>query len=303
MSEVKAMSLKAVKKVSIIGSGLMGAQIAEIMARVGGYSVVMWDMNEELLAKGFEAIASSLKRFFVDKGKMSQEEAEQVMYRIKGTTEMAEAANADFIVEAVLENMNIKQKVFRQLDEAAPANAYLASNTSNLNITDLGSATSRPDKVIGMHFFNPVAVMRLVEVVRGTLSSDETTQLTCDLARKVGKEPIVCRDFSYGFLANRAYRAMRNEAMQMVWERVATPQDIDKALKLGYNLPQGPLELTDMTGGWGIAVASEADSVRELGPEKGYVHPLIRMMVRAGYTGGRGKKGIYAFWDEILAKW
>ena len=303
MSEVKAMSLKAVKKVSIIGSGLMGAQIAEIMARVGGYPVVMWDMNEELLAKGFEAIASSLKRFFVDKGKTSQEEAEQVMYRIKGTTEMAEAANADFIVEAVLENMNIKQKVFRQLDEAAPANAYLASNTSNLNITDLGGATSRPDKVIGMHFFNPVAVMRLVEVVRGTLSSDETTQLTCDLARKLGKEPIVCRDFSYGFLANRAYRAMRNEALQMVWEKVATPQDIDKALKLGYNLPQGPLELTDMTGGWGIAVASEADSVRELGPEKGYVHPLIRMMVRAGYTGGRGKKGIYAFWDEILSKW
>ena len=154
-----------------------------------------------------------------------------------------------------------------------------------------------------MHFFNPVAVMRLVEVVRGTLSSDETTQLTCDLARKLGKEPIVCRDFSYGFLANRAYRAMRNEALQMVWERVATPQDIDKALKLGYNLPMGPLELTDMTGGWGIAVASEADSVRELGPEKGYVHPLIRMMVRAGYTGGRDKKGIYAFWNEILSKW
>jgi len=303
MSEVKAMSLKAVKKVSIIGSGLMGAQIAEIMARVGGYPVVMWDMNEELLAKGFEAIASSLKRFFVDKGKMSQEEAEQVMYRIKGTTEMAEAANANFIVEAVPENMNIKQKVFRQLDEAAPANAYLASNTSYLNITDLAGATSRPDKVIGMHFFNPVAVMTLVEVVRGTLSSDETTQLTCDLARKLGKEPIVCRDFSYGFLANRAYRAMRNEALQMVWERVATPQDIDKALKLGYNLPKGPLELTDMTGGWGIAVASEADSVRELGPEKGYVHPLIRMMVRAGYTGGRDKKGIYAFWDEILSKW
>src|SRR4030042_682762 len=150
MSEVKAMSLKAVKKVSIIGSGLMGAQIAEIMARVGGYPVVMWDMNEELLAKGLEAIAGSLKRFFVDKGKMSQEEAEQVMYRIKGTTEMTEAANANFIVEAVPENMNIKQKVFRQLDEAAPANAYLASNTSYLNITDLGDATSRPDKVIGM---------------------------------------------------------------------------------------------------------------------------------------------------------
>ncbi len=263
----------------------------------------MWDMDEELLAKGFKAIGSSLKRFFVDKGKMSQEESEQVVSRIKGTTEMAEAANADFIVEAVLENMNIKQKVFRQLDEAAPAHACLASNTSNLNITDLGHATHRPDKVIGMHFFNPVAVMRLVEVVRGTLSSDETTQLTCDLARKLGKEPIICRDSSYGFLANRAYRAMRNEALQMVWERVATPQDIDKALKLGYNLPQGPLELTDMTGGWGIAAASEADAVRELGPEKGRLHPLIRTMVRAGYTGGRDKKGIYAFWDEILSKW
>ncbi|MDP2952792.1 MAG: 3-hydroxyacyl-CoA dehydrogenase NAD-binding domain-containing protein, partial [Chloroflexota bacterium] len=275
----------------------------QVVALVGKYPVTMWDMNDELLGKGFEAIRGGMKRFFVDKGKMSAQEADQVVARIKGTTNMAEAAKSDFVIEVVLENMDVKKKVFKQLDEAAPPHTVLASNTSAMNITDMAAATKRPDKVIGMHFFNPVPVMKLVEVVRGTLSSDEVTELTCDLSRKLEKEPVVCRDTSYGFLANRAYRAMATEAAEMVWERVATPRDIDLALKLGYNLPMGPLELRDMTGGWGISVASEPEAIKELGPVKGAVHPLIRMMVRAGYTGGRGKKGIYAFWDEVLSKW
>jgi 3-hydroxybutyryl-CoA dehydrogenase len=138
--------------------------------------------------------------------------------------------------------------------------------------------------------------MQLVEVVRGGRTSNETIEVACDLARKLGKEPVVCRDISYGFLANRAYRAMVEEATQMVWERVASPEEIDKALKLGYNLPMGPLELADMVGGWSIRVSSEEDAVRELGPEKGRLHPLTRAMVRAGYM------KIYDYWKDVLSK-
>jgi 3-hydroxybutyryl-CoA dehydrogenase len=153
-----------------------------------------------------------------------------------------------------------------------------------------------------MHFFNPVAVMKLIEVARGPLSSEETVELAYALSRKLGKEPVVCRDFSYGFLATRAYRAIRNEAVQMVWERVASPAEIDKALKLGYNFPMGPLELGDFVGSWGIEVDSEEDRVKAIG-EKGRVPSLVRMMVRAGYRGGQARKGIYAFWDEVMMKW
>ena len=135
------------------------------------------------------------------------------------------------------------------------------------------------------------------------MTSDKTTDMACEMTRKLGKEPIVCRDVGYGFLANRAYAAMNNEAIQMVWERVASPEDIDKALKLGYNLPMGPLELGDMTGRWAIHAASEQDRIREMGEEKGRLHPLTLMMVRAGYTGGPGGKGIYDFWRDSLSKW
>jgi 3-hydroxybutyryl-CoA dehydrogenase len=154
-----------------------------------------------------------------------------------------------------------------------------------------------------MHFFNPVAMMKLVEVVKGAKTSENTVDVTISLATLLQKEPVVCWDASYGFLANRAYFAMRMEAVQMVWERVAPPGEIDKALKLGYNLPMGPLELADMGGSWGIYASSEEDRVRELGSEKGKLHPLIRLMVRAGYTGGAGKKGIYDFYKEVLSKW
>lgn len=297
------MGLEVAKSIGVVGSGLMGSQIAEVISRVGGYHVVMWDLNQELLTRGLDAISDSLKRFFVDKGKMTQEEAKQVFDRIKGTTELSGTANTDFVIEAVVEDMGIKRSIFEQLDKTASAKTIFATNTSYLNVTDLASATNRPDRVVGMHFFNPVGVMKLVEVVSAALSSDETIQITCDLAVELGKEPVVCRDVGYGFLANRAYRAMRNEAIKMVWERVAKPEDIDKALKLGYNLPVGPLELGDRTGSWGITVSSEAQAIRELGSEEGRVHPLMRMMVRAGYTGGRDKKGIYAFWDEVLSKW
>jgi 3-hydroxybutyryl-CoA dehydrogenase len=297
------MTLNNIKQIAVIGAGRMGSQIAQLLSRIGKYPVTIVDVTNEIINNALKSIEADLRRYFVDKGKMTEIEMKEVMARIKGTTNIAEAAiNADFVIEAVIENLEEKKKVFAELDKNAPQHAILASNTSGLSITEMASVTKRPEKVVGMHFFNPVAVMKLVEVVKGAFTSDDTVEIVCELAKKLGKEPVVCKDVSYGFLANRAYGGMMREAIEMVWERVASPEEIDKALKLGYNLPMGPLELGDMTGSWGLWASSEQDRIRELGPEKGRLHPLVRWMVRAGYTGGPGKKGIYAFWKEVLSK-
>jgi 3-hydroxybutyryl-CoA dehydrogenase len=294
------MKIENMERVAVIGAGNMGSQIAQQLAHVGGYKVMLMDVSEELVNLGLGGIRSRLQRFFVEKGKMTKEEMDETIARIKGTTKIAEAVKeTDLVIESVFERLDIKKEVFREVDQNAPPHTIIASNSSTLNITEISSDTGRKDKAVGMHFFNPVAVMKLVEVVRGAFTSDETVAIICDLARKLGKEPVVCKDYSFGFLANRAYGAMNREAVEMVWERVASPEDIDKALKLGYNLPIGPLELDDMMGGWKLKADSEADRIRELG-EKGRLHPLIKIMVRAGYTGGPGKKGIYDFWKEVM---
>jgi len=291
------MKIEEIKKTTVVGAGTMGAQIADILSRIGGYEVSMVDINDDLVRKGLQLIDQRLERFFVSKGKITADEKKNIMNRIKGFTSIEEAARgADLAIEAVVEKMALKKEIFKKLDEGAPAHAILASNTSYLNISEMASATKRPEKIVGIHFFNPVAVMQLIEVVKGARTSHETIEIACALARKLEKEPVVCRDTSYGFLANRAYRVLVEEAVQMVWERVAPPEEIDKALKLGYNLPMGPLELIDMVGGWAIRVSSEEDAVRELGPEKGRLHPLTRAMVRAGYT------KIYDYWRDVLSK-
>ncbi len=291
------MKIGEIKKTTVIGAGTMGAQIADVLCRVGGFEVGMVDINDDLVKKGFQSIEERLEKFFVAKGKLTAEEKKKILGRIKGFTDIGEAAKGtDLVIEAAIEKMALKKEIFKKLDESAPAHAILASNTSYLNISEMASATKRPDRVVGIHFFNPVAVMKLVEVVRGGRTSPETIEVARDLAKKLGKEPVVCRDISYGFLANRAYRAMAEEATQMVWERVAPPEEIDKALKLGYNLPMGPLELSDMVRGWALRASSEEDAVRELGSEKGRLHPLVRAMVRAGYT------KIYDYWREVLSK-
>jgi len=296
------MGLENIKQVTVIGAGNMGSQIAQLLSQVGGYPVIMNDTTDELVQRGLQNQKNNLQRFFVDKGKITADEMEAITGRIKGTTNLAEAVSkADFVIEAVFENLELKKTVFKQLDEAAPAHAILASNTSSQSVTEMASATKRPDKVAGMHFFTPVAVMRLVEVVRAPLTSEETASTVYELAKKLGKEPVYCRD-TYGFLANAAARG-RDAAVEMVWAHIAPPEDIDKAVRLGYNRPMGPLELADLTGGWGLAVSSEEDAIKELGFEKGHVHPLVRMMARAGYTGGPGKKGIYDFWRDVLSKW
>lgn len=297
------MKLEDIKKTAVIGAGAMGAQIADVLSRLGGYEVHIVDANNELVTKGLQSIDDRLERFFVSKGKITAEVKKAVMQRIIGKTSIEDAVkDVDFVIEAVPEIMSLKQEIFKKLDENAPQ-AILVSNTSTLNITDIASVTSKPDKVIGMHFFNPVAVMKLVEIVTGAHTSDETIALAIALTKKLEKEPVICRDTSYGFLANRAYEALRGEALQIVWEKVASPEDVDKALKLGYNLPAGPLELGDMLGSWKRRVEMEEDAMRELGPVKGRVHQLIKVMVKAGYTGGPGKKGIYDFWKEVLSRW
>jgi 3-hydroxybutyryl-CoA dehydrogenase len=227
MNELKA---DEIRRVVVVGAGLMGAQIGELMARLGRRRVTLVDVKEELVEKGLAGIDQRTEKFFVAKGKMTPEQKKELMARIDGTTDiLGAAAAADFILEAATENVSIKKDLFRKLDGSAPPQAILASNTSYLSITEISSATSRPDKVVGMHFFNPVAMMKLVEVVRGAKTSENTIEVTSSLARVLQKEPVVCWDASYGFLANRAYFALRMEAVQMVWERVAPPGEIDRA--------------------------------------------------------------------------
>ncbi len=291
------------KRVAVIGVGTMGSQIAEMLSRIGNYEVNISDSDSDLVDKGCHLIEENLEHFYVAKGKMSPEEKNKVLKRIKKCRDMDEAAsNVDFIIEAVFENMDLKKDVFQRLDKSAPPGTILATNTSMQNISEIAASTARPELVVGMHFFNPVAVMKLVEVIRGVRTSDRTIETACALARKLNKEPVVCRDSSYGFLANRAYNAILNETLQMVWERVASPADIDKALRLGYNFPMGPLELFDFTGAWAHLAAVEPESVKALGPEKGSLHPLLKKMVHAGYVGGKGQKGIYDFWNDVLSK-
>jgi 3-hydroxybutyryl-CoA dehydrogenase len=297
------MDIDNIKNVSVIGAGGMGSQLTQILSLVGGFNVTMTDVKQEIVTNGIGSIKSALTKHFVEKGKMTNDQMCKVMERIKGTASISDAVkSADFVIEAAFESMEVKKNIFRQLSEHAPSHTILSTNTSFLNISEMASATNRPDRVIGMHFFNPVSVMKLVEVVKGTLTSKNTTDTTFELAKKLGKEPIVCKDFSFGFLANRAYIPMQIEGIKMVWECVAPPADIDKALKLGYNLPIGPLELGDMVGTWALLASSEDDKCRELGDQEGHLHPLIRMMIRAGFGGGRGKKGVYAFYDEIFSQ-
>jgi 3-hydroxybutyryl-CoA dehydrogenase len=292
------MKIEDVKKISVVGAGIMGSQIAENLSRIGNFQVCMVDKDDLLVKKGLQSIEHRLERYFVSKGKLTEGEKRETLTRIAVGTDLQEAVgNADVVIEAVVENLDLKKEIFKKLDHFTPLSTILASNTSLQNISEMASGTNRPDKVVGMHFFNPVAMMRLVEIIKGAYTSGETISLACDLARRLGKEPVVCKDSSYGFLANRAYIAMVNEAAQMVWERVASPAEIDKALKLGMNLPEGPLRVWDVTGGWPVLMASEQDAIRELGPEKGRLNPVVRMMARAGYT------KIYEFWEEVFSKW
>lgn len=281
-----------IKTVLVSGAGTMGAGIAQTFA-TAGLSVRMRDINQELVDRGFRVITGPLMKR-VDKGKMTKEQVDAIVSKIKGVVDLKEAcAGVDLVVEAVFEDMKVKKEVFKALDEFCPPHAILASNTSSLSISEMAAATKRPEKVIGMHFFNPAPVMQLVEVIRGAQTSDETVAAAKAVSAKLGKVAVEVKE-SPGFVVNRLLVPMMNEAFNLLQEGVASAEDIDKAMKLGTNMPMGPFELADYTG-IDIGLHTMETLFHETGDPKFRPSPLLRKYVRAGRVGKKVGKGVYNY--------
>jgi 3-hydroxybutyryl-CoA dehydrogenase len=280
------------RKVCVLGAGVMGAGIAQVVAEAG-FEVALRDLEDRFLDKGLAAIRKNLERA-VSKGKMDADESKTVMGRIRSTTDLMHAAgDAHLVIEAVIEVMSLKKEVFRELDGICPPETVFASNTSGLSITEMAAATHRPEKFMGMHFFNPVPVMKLVELTRGFLTSDETVALSKAFVEIIGKTPIEVRE-APGFAVNRILCPMINEAIFAYAEGVASADDLDRAMVLGANHPIGPLALADMVGLDTLLLVLEGLH-QELGEDKYRPAPLLRKMVRAGYLGRKSGKGFYVY--------
>jgi len=280
-----------IKRVGVVGCGLMGSGITEVCARAG-YSVVVSDINQELLDKGMKAIRSSLDAG-VKKGKLTEQDREATLGRLKGTLKMEDYRDCDLVIEVVIENLEEKRKVFATLDKVCPQHAILASNTSCLSILDMAMATKRPAQVVGMHFFQPAPIMRLVEVVRTILSSDETIETAKAFCQSVGKKPILCKDIP-GFIVNRLAISFLLTAIRGLEEGLATREDIDQGVMLGLNHPLGPLQLADFIGLDTIYYICSA-MYEEL-KDPLYAPPtLLKKMVIAGHLGRKSGKGFYDY--------
>lgn len=280
--------------IGVIGAGTMGNGIAQVAARAG-YAVVMRDVKDDFLERGLKAIDRSLQRD-VDKARLAEEEKQVILGRIQTTTDMQMLREASFVVEAVTENYAVKAEIFRALDELTQPEAILASNTSSISITKLGGATRRADKVIGMHFMNPVPVMKLVEVIRGIATSDETYARTHALTERLEKIPLECND-SPGFVSNRVLMPMINEAIFTLAEGVATRESIDGIMKLGMNHPMGPLTLADFIG-LDVCLAILNVLHEELGDPKYRPCPLLKRYVDAGWLGRKSGRGFYQYGER-----
>ncbi|MCF6138940.1 3-hydroxybutyryl-CoA dehydrogenase [Pseudalkalibacillus berkeleyi] len=280
-----------IKNVMVVGAGQMGAGIAQVFAQAE-YNVILHDLKEEFVQKGMDYISKNMNRQ-VEKERMTREAADAVIGRLKPSTDLNNAANVDLVVEAVVENLDIKAKLFTHLDDIAPDHAILATNTSSLPITEIAAATNRPERVIGMHFMNPVPVMKLVEIIRGLATTDEIYQLIEETTKTLKKTPVEVNDFP-GFVSNRILMPMINEAIYTVYEGVAEPEAIDEVMKLGMNHPMGPLTLADFIGLDTCLFIME--TLHEgFGDDKYRPCPLLRKYVKAGWLGKKAGRGFYQY--------
>lgn len=281
-----------IKKIGVVGAGAMGNGIAQVAAQIG-YDVVMRDIEMRFVEGGMNNIERFLSKS-VEKGKIDASEKDTIIGRIKGTIDMDDLKDVDFVVEAVIEDLDLKKSVFKELDELCKPDVILASNTSSMSITEIAASTKRPDKVCGMHFFNPVPIMRLVEIIRGYSTSDETIKTTTELAQKMGKTTVEVKKDSPGFIVNRIMIPHMIEAIKIVEEGIASIEDVDKAVKNGLNYPMGPFELMDLTG-IDIAYFVTQYFFNELNKENKWVAPnLLKTMVRAGKLGKKTGGGWYS---------